>query len=181
MFVYNFKFDKRKIKKYAIILSFIFACIIIVFLCYKAFSNTYVFKVDDEIATKDINEISSQNYTNVLKSVHDDLDSYVGQKVKITGFVYRVFDFNSNQFVLARNMIISSDLQAVVVGFLCESNEACNYSDGQWIEIEGEITKGNYHGEIPVIKITKINCTQIPKDEYVYPPDGNYIPTSVIY
>lgn len=181
MFIYNFKFDKRKIKKYTIILGFILASIIIIFLCYRAFKNTYIFKVDDEINSKDVNEITSENYTNVLKSVHDDLETYTGQKVKITGFIYRVFDFNSNQFVIARNMIISSDFQAVVVGFLCESNEACNYSDGQWIEIEGEIIKGNYHGEVPVIKVNKIIPVNIPEDMYVYPPDENYIPTAVIY
>lgn len=181
MFVYNLKFDKQKIKKYLIISAFVLVALLIIFVCYKTISNTYVFKVDDELSAGDINEITSLNYTNVLKTVHDDIDTYVGQKVKITGFVYRIFDFNSNQFVLARNMIISSDYQAVVVGFLCESNEACNYSDGQWIEIEGEVLKGNYHGEIPIIKVKKINPVEIPEDEYVYPPDENYIPTSTIY
>lgn len=181
MFVYNFKVDKQKIKKYGIICGIVIAAIIIIIVCYNMLSNNYIFKVNDEIAQKDVNEISAQNYANVLKSVHDNLDTYVGQKIKFTGYVYRVYDFNSNQFVLARNMIISSDFQTVVVGFLCESHETCNYENGTWIEIEGEITKGNYHGEIPVIKVTKINNADKPSDEYVYPPDDTYIPTSVIY
>lgn len=62
-------------------------------------------------------ELNSSNYTNVLKNVHDNLDLYVGQNIKFTGFVYRLYDFSEDQFVLGRNMIISSDYKAVVVGF----------------------------------------------------------------
>ena len=29
------------------------------------------------------------------------------------------------------------------------------YKDGCWVEIEGTITKGEYHGEIPVIRNRK--------------------------
>ena len=46
------------------------------------------------------------------------------------------------------------------------------------IEITGEITKGEYHGDMPIIKITEIKKINKPsKDEYVYPPDDSYIPT----
>lgn len=74
-------------------------------------------------------------------------------------------------------MIVSSDYQAVVVGFLCELSNAKEYKDGSWIEVEGKIEKGNYHGEIPVIRIEKIKETKAPSDEYVYPPDDTYVPT----
>ena len=46
--------------------------------------------------------------------------------------------------------------------------------------INGEIIKGYYHNEIPVIDINKIEKTTKPEEEYVYPPDDTYIPTSVI-
>ena len=69
-------------------------------------------------------------------------------------------------------------MQAVVVGFLCYLNGAEKYEDGSWVEIEGVISKGEYHGEIPIIKITNIKEVNTPSDEYVYPPDENYIPTS---
>ena len=77
-------------------------------------------------------------------------------------------------------MIISSDFQTVVVGFLCQTNLAKNFTDNSWVEIEGEITKGDYHGEIPVIKITNIKQVNKPNDEYVYPPNETYVPTSTI-
>lgn len=112
--------------------------------------------------------------------MHNNLDSYIGKKIKFSGFIYKIYDFSEDQFVLGRNMIISSDFQTVVVGFLCQSKDIKNFSENSWVEIEGEITKGDYHGEIPIIKITKINQIQKPNDEYVYPPDENFVPTSSI-
>ena len=45
----------------------------------------------------------------------------------------------------------------------------------------GEITKGNYHGEIPILKITEIKQIDKPENEFTYPPDATYIPTGIIY
>lgn len=69
-------------------------------------------------------------------------------------------------------------LQTVVIGFLCESKEAKSLVDGTWVHISGEITKGNYHGEIPVIKIDKIEETPNCDKQKVNPPDDSYIQTS---
>lgn len=118
------------------------------------------------------------NYTNILKSVHDNPDEYIGKKIKFSGYVYRLIDFTDNEFVLARDMIISSDFQTVVVGFLCSYTNAKDFNDGNWIEITGTIKKGAYHGEMPIVDIEDIKEIEKPSDEYVYPPDDNYIPTS---
>ena len=123
-------------------------------------------------------KIESKNYTNILKTVHENIDNYVGVKINFTGYVYRVLDLKENQFILARDMIISSDFQSVVVGFLCEYNNAKDFQDNTWVELTGEIIKGNYHGDMPIIKVTKINSTNKPIEEYVYPPDESYIPTT---
>ena len=77
-------------------------------------------------------------------------------------------------------MVISSDFQTVVVGFLCESDIAYKFKDFNWVEVEGTIVKGDYHGEIPVLKITAIQEAEKPNDEYVYPPSDDLIPTSTI-
>lgn len=125
-------------------------------------------------------EITSKNYTNVLKAVHDNIDSYVGLKIHFIGFVYRVFDLTDNQFVLARNMIINAENHTVVVGFLCESIESKSYDNNTWVEITGIITSGSYHGKMPIIKVKSINKTNSPNDEFVYPPDDSFIPTNSI-
>ena len=99
---------------------------------------------------------------------------------KFSGYIYRIFDFTEKQFVLARDMIVSSDFQTVVVGFLCECNDASSYKDNEWVELEGEITKGDYHGDMPIIKVTYINRISIPNEEIVYPPDSSFVQTSTV-
>lgn len=130
------------------------------------------------INSDEIRKINARDYTAILKEVHENMNSYLGKKIQFTGFVYRLNDFHDDQFVLGRYMLISSDYQAVVVGFLCELPNAKYYKDGCWIEIQGIIKKGDYHGEIPVIEITSIQEVETPKEEFVLPPDESYIQTS---
>ncbi|MGN1327263.1 MAG: hypothetical protein ACI4VQ_04245 [Clostridia bacterium] len=179
MFIRNFKVNGKLIFK----IIFIILCILVLAMflsgIYKILKNSEKVTCGlDNISRTKTNVISASNYTNVLKTVHENIDNYVGMKIKFTGFVYRLYDFTDEQFVLARQMIISSDMQAVIVGFLCHLNGANRYSDGTWVEVEGTITKGNYHGEIPVIEIDNIKHVETPNDEYVYPPSDTYVPTS---
>lgn len=117
----------------------------------------------------------------MLQNVHEHLNDYVGQKIKFTGYVYRLYDFSNEQFVLARNMIISSDFQTVVVGFLCHSTIASNFEDNTWVEMTGTITKGDYYGEIPIIEVEDIRQVDKPsQEEYVYPPDSSFVATSTV-
>lgn len=176
MFIYNLKLNSSIIYKvlFAIIIIFVISlCFIIGYRLYNA-----TIKVNDEIENKDVINITSKNYTNILKSVHDDINTYVGKKIKFSGFVYRVYDLDKEQFILGRNMIISSDFQSVVVGFLCHYKDSLSLKDSSWIEIEGKITKGTYHNsEMPILEIKYIKEVDKPNDEYVYPPDEAYIPT----
>lgn len=177
MFICNIKLSK--------LFKIFFICIavlmVIFFLIgvYKIFSNANsYFKVSDNIKENDVVNLTTSNYTDVLKAVHENIDSYVGITINFTGYVYRVVDFEETQFVLARNMIVSSDYQAVIVGFLCSYENAKDFADDTWVNITGTITKGDYHGDMPIIEVKEINQVEQPTDEYVYPPDESYIPTS---
>lgn len=180
MFIYNIKVDGNKLGK--IFLGILLAIIIIItaFVFYRILGNNY-FKTNDTIETADIQELSTQNYTNALKTVHDNIDEYVGMKIKFSGYVHRMSDFTENQFVLARDMVISSDFETVIVGFLCECKEIKKYENYTWVEIIGEITKGAYHGDMPILKVTQIQEVEMPEDIYVYPPDDSFVPTAVIF
>lgn len=179
MFVKNFKLNSKMIFKIIFVILFILIFIMCIFgVAQMLRSKEQTTNPSNNISKGNINVLTTRNYTNVLKTVHSDLDTYVGKKIQFTGFVYRLYDFSNEQFVLGRQMIVSSDMQAVVVGFLCHLNGADKYKDGCWVEIEGTITKGEYHGSIPVIEIEGIKEVKTPSDEYVYPPEETYIPTS---
>lgn len=183
MFVYNLKLNRTSIFKILLVIAIIVFVTLFGIAVYRIVSASLnkSFKVNDSILQGEVATLTSDNYTDVLKMVHNDLNTYLGQKIKFTGYVYRAADFAENEFVLARNMLVNNNTQSLIVGFLCNCNEIKQFSDNTWVEITGEITKGNYHGEIPVIKITQINKAQKPDDEYVYPPDNTYIPTAVIF
>ena len=179
MFVYNLKINGIKTFR-IIIISIILIALLVLSISIYNFYYKNKFILTDSIPSDLVANINSNNYTNILKQVYDDLDTYIGQSINFTGYVYKINDFNDTEFVLARDMLINSDSQSVVVGFLCNYEYAKNLKEGTWINVTGEIIKGYYHDEIPVIDINKIEETSKPEEEYVYPPSNSYIPTSVI-
>ena len=187
MFIYNLKLNKKTWGKVLIVL-FSITCFILlaISICkilneIKQENKSESVKNNYSIPSPDIAELTAENYCNILKEVHEDLDTYVGQKISFTGYVYRVADLKDNQFILARDMIINSKNQTVVVGFLCEYENGKKLVNDSWIKITGKITKGNYYGEIPIIKIESLEETSIPNNPYVSPPSDSYVPTAIIY
>ena len=180
MFVCNVKVNGKLLFKIIMIVMGIIVLAIFALSVYKLFlAQEEVITTNDEMRHSDITEIMPNDYTNILKSVHENIDSYLGKEIKFSGYVYRVIDFSDNQFVLARDMILDS--QSYVVGFLSEYGKIRDYPDGTWIEITGTITKGKYHNQsIPIIKIETLNKIEKPQEEFVLPPSNTYIPTSAI-
>ena len=179
MFICNFKVNGSKIFKYFFTGIVLLIIAILIFVSIKLFVGAKNEKnVSSCVPQNDVSIISTKNYTNVLKTVHENIDTYVGIKINFTGYIYRVTDLTDTQFILARDMIISADFQYVIVGFLCEWKNAKDFEDESWVELTGEITKGNYHGDMPIVKVTEIKTVDKPCEEYVYPPDESYIPTS---
>ena len=179
MFVYNLKINGTKTFRIIVICIVLIALLLLALSIYSFYYKSK-FIISDSLPSNSIINIKPSNYTNILKQVYDDIDTYIGQTINFTGYVYKTNDFNDNQFVLARDMLINSDSQSVVVGFLCSYDKAKDFKNGKWVNISGKIIKGYYHDEIPVIDINTIEETSKPEEEYVYPPDTSYIPTSII-
>lgn len=183
MFVFNVKLSKTKIFK-TILAIMAMICIALtgtaLFKIYK--SNTEVEVLGgDCMPSNDVANLTDENYTNILKAVHENLNTYIGQKICYTGYVYRVPDIAENQFILARDMQIENSNQTVIVGFLCTVPNAQEFDTYSWVKITGTIEKGYYFGDIPCINISEIEKTSEPENCIVPPPNEKFIPTSVIY
>lgn len=186
MFIFNFKVDGNKFSKILFIVMILIIIVIFGFGVYNIFLNgktsNNLVKVSDGIKSNEIFEITPSNYTNVLKAANENIDDYVGCKIHFTGYVYRLLDFEENQFVLARDMVVSNNEdQALVVGFLSTYENAKDFEDGTWVDVIGEITKGDFNGDIAIVKVTSMNKVDKPEDEFVCPPDDTYIPTSAMF
>lgn len=181
MFIYNVKINGSKTFKTFFIGIVLLVIVIVGIVSFKVFQGANNATENSSCLPQNkVTKLSTANYTNILKTVHENIDGYIGVQINFTGYVYRVLDLKENEFVLARNMIISSDYQSVIVGFLCECENAKDFENDTWVELTGTITKGDYHGDMPVIKVTEIKRVDKPNDEFVYPPDESYIPTSGI-
>ena len=116
MFIFNVKVNGSKLFKVFFTFVIILMIIILCTVFYKVISGSNKsFSVSDNLDSSGVCKISAKNYANILKTVHENVDSYVGKKINFTGYVYRVSDLQDNQFVLARNMIINSSSQSVSV------------------------------------------------------------------
>ncbi len=185
MFVFNLKLKKSTIAKTLFsILAIICVIISIIALIkmLKTIEKDTTIVDSDCLPTNEIALLTESNYTDVLKMVHEDLNTYLGQQISFTGYVYRVPNIKDNEFILARDMYIDSNhLQSVVVGFLCSVENAKDFNNGDWVKITGTIEKGEYFGEIPILKISNIEKTTAPENKFVEQPDDSYVPTAVIY
>ena len=182
MIICNIKLNKKAIFKTGLGIMFIIA-ITIGILSIRNFIlsiNKENNLIKDSIPSSEIANIKPEHYTNVLKSVHEYLNTYLGQKISFSGYIYRLNGFKEDQFVLARDMDIGNN-QTLVVGFLCSYDKVSEFENYSWVTITGEITKGNYNGEIPVLKILSIEKTNKPENSNVCMPDSSFVPTAVIY
>lgn len=185
MFVCNIKLNKKSILKFVIAIFAIICVSLLILSVYKICKEIEKDKanvfIEDEIASSEIANLTSENYTNVLKAVHENIDNYIGQKISFSGYVYRVTDLKENEFILARDMKLNSN-QTVVVGFLAYSEKAKEFENYTWINITGTIEKSIYRNEnIPRLKIESIEKIDKPEKDKVKLPDDFFVPTAVIY
>ena len=179
MFVFNVKFNLKLFVKILFIIMAIIVIWAFIYSTYKIIKKSI--KVKDELKSPEISYIEPDNYTNILKSCYDDLDEHIGKTICFSGYIYRAIDFKDNQFVLARDMVTDDLNKTFIVGFLCETNKLKDFTENDWVEIVGDISKGSYHGTIPVIKIQKIKKVAKPENAQVLPPDNTYIQTSILF
>lgn len=114
--------------------------------------------------------MDSNNYTQILLDSHTNFSKFIGKKILTSGYIFRTTDFDSNKFVIARDMLIDKD-SSNIVGFLCEYTNATDFETNSWVEGYGTIYLGNYYGPIPIIKIHSIKKITTPEDIFVYPPN----------
>jgi len=176
LFIYNIKVSGSLIFKIFFVIVTIIIVTVFSVCCYNLFmdAKNNVSVLDN---SSSVIEIDPKNYTNILKDSHEHIDNYIGKSYKFSGYVYRAYDFTDEQFVLARDMVISSDFQTLIVGFLSEYKDIKNFADGTWVEVTGTIKKVDYHGDMPELQITTLKEIDKPNDEFVYPPDESYVPT----
>jgi putative membrane protein len=96
-------------------------------------------------------------------------DKLQGQKVHVTGFVYRDERFADNQFLVGRFIVSCCVADASPVGLVVEGEETAGFEDDQWIEVHGHFETGRFDGEdTPILIIDSIEAIEPPSQPYLY-------------
>jgi TIGR03943 family protein len=105
-----------------------------------------------------------------MSELYTKLDLWVGTKITASGSVWKDGDmFASDEFALARMMMVccAADLQPV--GILAKWDEHQTLTDGEWVEITGTIAKTPYKDRFdPLIIVESVKKITPPQQEYVY-------------
>lgn len=186
MFLYNLKLNGNRLVKFLFIVMLLIILVIFsvgiynIFLKNESKSGSEI-RLTDTIKSDEVFEITPENYTNILQAVTENIDFYIGCKVHFTGYVYRLIDFDKDEFVLARDMLVNENTsQSLVVGFLCTYDSAYDFKDNTWVDITGTIIKGEYYGDIAQIQVDNMFECNEPDDKFVSVPDNSYVPTSSV-
>lgn len=158
MYICNLKINIKKI---------LIICLII------SIAITLALEIIDMNKPKNISydyELTNENFTTILKSVHENIDDNIGKTIKLSGFVFTLPDFKDENFVCGRDMILGGEEK--VVGFLCEYTGNTEIAESEWVEITGKIIKGYYMGDMPVIQIDSLNKITAPANTFVDAPES---------
>lgn len=113
MFICNIKLNMKKV----LFIFFLILVFIAGFTTYKILSLS-TFKVNDMSNQNVSLTVNTDNFTDTLNLVYDNMNSYSGTKIKISGYIYRNEDFANDQFVVARTMQTPNDGDFIVRFFM---------------------------------------------------------------
>ena len=119
----------------------------------------------------DIIEIDDIDYGIWYVDMMDNLEDYVGKKVKFKGQVLKSRDLNAGFFVPGRMAMTCCADDTQFIGYVCKSVNSKRLRMGSWVEVTATVKKEYmevYGEEGPVLQAIEIQPTQKPEQELVY-------------
>lgn len=114
--------------------------------------------------------MDNDNYVRWIQEIYENIEKYNGKKIQVSGFVFKDEQFEDNEFVSARMMMVCCAADMQPIGFLCRYDNAAELKVDTWIIVYGTIAKGEFNGNvIPVIEADKVENIEKPEFDYVYP------------
>lgn len=118
----------------------------------------------------DLIEMNEDIFASYYEAISDSPENFQGKKVKVQGFVYKEEGMQGNQLVLSRFLITHCIADASIIGLMAEFEQAIEYPQDTWLEMEGTLEVMTYNGvEIPVIKAVNWKVIEEPASPYIYP------------
>lgn len=104
-----------------------------------------------------------------LMKIHEDMEAHLGQRIALTGFIYRIGSFGPQEFVIARYLVSCCIADAQVVGLYAVYSDIEQKSPFVWIRAEGVLDQIEFQGEqIPILRVEHIEEIPAPENPYLY-------------
>lgn len=119
----------------------------------------------------DIIEIDDIDYGIWYVDMMDNLEDYVGKKVKFKGQVLKSRDLNAGFFVPGRMAMTCCADDTQFIGYVCKNPNAKRLRMGSWVEVTATVKQEYmevYGDEGPVLYAETITPTEKPEQELVY-------------
>ena len=130
-------------------------------------------KYNQEMKKLEESEVIQMNdgiYSSYVEALNMNPNDFDGRKIRVSGFVYKEEGLAENQLVLSRFLISHCIADASVTGLITEFNQAKEFEQDTWLEIEGTLKVTTYNGiELPLIKAEKWTVIKEPAEPYIYP------------
>jgi putative membrane protein len=130
-------------------------------------------KYNQEMKKLEESEVIQMNggiYSSYVEAMNMNPNDFEGKKIKVSGFVYKEEGLEENQLVLSRFLITHCIADASITGLIAEFNQASEFEQDKWLEIEGTLEVTTYNGiELPLIKAEKWRVIKEPDEPYIYP------------
>ncbi len=119
----------------------------------------------------DIIEIEDIDFGIWYVDMMDNLEDYVGKKVKFKGQVLKSRDLNAGFFVPGRMAMTCCADDTQFIGYVCKNSNAKRLRMGSWVEVVATVKQEYmdvYGDEGPVLYAETITPTEKPEQELVY-------------
>lgn len=112
-------------------------------------------------------EISERDYAIWYRDMADDLDKYVGKKLKVTGMTVRDEMLKKNEFAFGRMVMTCCAEDTAFHGVVTVADSAVECENGQWFTIVAEFKKEKhkmYKGAGPVFHLISMEKAEQPEN-----------------
>lgn len=122
------------------------------------------------------NSPDGERFMETLGAVYGDLDEMIDKEIELSGFIYIEESLPKESFVIGRLMLSCCAADTEIIGLLAEWDEINKFEENEWIKITGKVSSTRYYNPYneteevhPLIKVTKVEVIDPPKNQYVYP------------
>lgn len=122
-------------------------------------------------ADADFITVSDEDYVQWYIDAYTNPEKYDGKTVKIKGIVFKMDDFDKNEFVPARMSMTCCAADLAPYGFMCKSTDVPKWKTDQWVYVTAKIKveyEPHMEMKLPVLYATEITKAEKPKEELIY-------------